>query len=199
MEEIKLSILIATSGRESLLEVLKQLKNDVKDNDEVVIVMDRIEIPNYHVDFPNFKFIRENKDVGYWGHSIRTKHQTQLKGEYVLHMDDDDLYCEGWREQIDIELYNNNYPEMITFSSYIEYSNKIKLAERNKRGVYDRCTINTLVKNELKYIKLPWGKVRGGDVTRYQQIENLIIKNNGNVCYSDFPLVKINRKKVYKK
>lgn len=90
-------ILMATIGKESIFGMLECLNKQLNSNDYLTIVFDGPNLPN--VDkiknfCNNFKckvnIIIEEKNLGFWGHGIRNKHNN-LPGDFVFHIDDDDL------------------------------------------------------------------------------------------------------------
>jgi hypothetical protein len=95
-----ISILIATTGRPTLLRLLDSLKYQLNENDFIYVVVDgaeyREKVDEILEQFTGYKCnleVRyEEKNLGFWGHSIRNKHQGSLKGDYILHADDDDAY-----------------------------------------------------------------------------------------------------------
>lgn len=95
-----ISILIASTGRPTLQRLLDSLKYQLHENDFIYIVVDgneyREKVDVILEQFTGYKCnleVRyEEKNLGFWGHSIRNKHQGSLKGDYILHADDDDAY-----------------------------------------------------------------------------------------------------------
>ncbi len=96
-------ILLATIGKLSILNMLNLLKNQLHKGDFLTIVFDgekskNIELIKKHVENIGFKcsvkIIIEEKNLGYWGHGIRNKHN-RLEGDFVYHIDDDDVIFEN--------------------------------------------------------------------------------------------------------
>jgi hypothetical protein len=93
-------ILIATIGKKSLLRMLNSLRDQLTNTDFITVVFDAKDVGNIYKQVhsmleTNFKcthtLIYEKKNLGYWGHGIRNKHN-KLHGEYIMHADDDDVY-----------------------------------------------------------------------------------------------------------
>lgn len=89
-------ILIATIGKESIFNMLESLNQQLNENDYLTIVFDGPNLPNIDkVKMKTLKFkckvnvIVEEKNLGFWGHAIRNKHNN-LKGDFIFHIDDDD-------------------------------------------------------------------------------------------------------------
>jgi hypothetical protein len=91
-------ILIATIGKDSIFKMLELLKNQLNDIDYLTIVFDGKDksknidlITNYCTSFKcNINIIIEENNLGFWGHGIRNKYN-DLKGDFVYHIDDDDI------------------------------------------------------------------------------------------------------------
>jgi hypothetical protein len=89
-------VLLPTMGKDSMFNMLDNLKEQLNKNDYLTIVFDGPSLPNIENVrriTSNFKckvnIIVEKKNLGFWGHAIRNKHN-KLKGDYVFHVDDDD-------------------------------------------------------------------------------------------------------------
>jgi hypothetical protein len=89
-------VLIATIGKESIFNMLDTLKKQLTINDYLTIVFDGPDLPNIDKvktitsDFLcKTNVIVEEKNLGFWGHAIRNKHN-KLAGDFVFHIDDDD-------------------------------------------------------------------------------------------------------------
>jgi len=100
-EDYTIHVLLATIGKESIFNILKCLKIELKENDYLTIVFDASknnfeEVKNYCKKNIKSKIniIYEEKNLGYWGHGIRNKHN-QLKGDFIYHVDDDDIIIKG--------------------------------------------------------------------------------------------------------
>ena len=93
-------VLLATIGKDSIFGILNCLKNELKENDYLTIVFDASKNNYEKVNLfcktrikGKVNIIYEEKNLGYWGHGIRNKHN-QLKGDFVYHIDDDDIIVE---------------------------------------------------------------------------------------------------------
>ena len=94
-------VLLATIGNDSIFNILKCLKNELKEDDYLTVVFDASNKNIYNVSTyckENIKskvnIIYEEKNLGYWGHGIRNKHN-KLEGDFIYHIDDDDHIVEG--------------------------------------------------------------------------------------------------------
>ena len=90
-------LLLTTMGKESIFDILVLLKRQLEEQDYLTIVFDGPDLPNVEevkIFTKHFKcqvnVIVEEVNLGYWGHVIRNKHK-QLIGDFVWHIDDDDL------------------------------------------------------------------------------------------------------------
>jgi hypothetical protein len=91
-------VLLTTIGKKTIFNMLKMLKNQLFENDFLTIIFDgKNNSKNYELvkTYCNdFKcciiIIIEDENLGYWGHAIRNKHKN-LKGDFVFHIDDDDI------------------------------------------------------------------------------------------------------------
>ena len=81
--------------------MLESLKEELEKQDFLTIVFDGTN-NNYDIiekyiqnNFQcTFQLIIEEKNLGFWGHGIRNKHQ-ELKGDFIYHCDDDDMIVPG--------------------------------------------------------------------------------------------------------
>ena len=93
---VSFHVLIATTGRPSLQQMLNSLSSQLLDRDCLTIVFDGCsEIPTF--DLKNFKCkvnqFNEPKALGFWGHGVRNKYASLLEPRnFVMHADDDDIY-----------------------------------------------------------------------------------------------------------
>lgn len=92
-------VLIATGGRKTIIHMLRSLLPQLIDTDYLTIVYDgpntTKNIDTVKTYLTKFKcktnIIVESKNLGYWGHGIRNKHNN-LEGDFIMHADDDDFY-----------------------------------------------------------------------------------------------------------
>jgi hypothetical protein len=110
-----ISVFLTTIGKPTLANMLKSLINELEANDFLYIAIDGKEyydqankqITQYINDFKcNITVFYIEKNLGYWGHGCRNFYQKNLKGDFILHGDDDDVYIRGSfkkiREAIDV-------------------------------------------------------------------------------------------------
>ncbi len=98
-------ILIATSGRPCLFNMLNSLKNELNETDAITIVFDgenslkQSEFSNewIHGHKSKINIIEQIPNLGFWGHAIRNKYQSVLepKTTFIMNADDDDVYVTG--------------------------------------------------------------------------------------------------------
>lgn len=95
-------VLVATGGRQTIINLLRSLLNQLESNDYLTIVFDGPERAKQYDLVSDFtksfkctvKLIIEEKNLGHWGHGIRNKHN-KLAGDFIMHADDDDFYLPG--------------------------------------------------------------------------------------------------------
>ena len=95
-DEFSFHVLLATMGKNSIFNILESFKQQLHKNDYLTIVFDGPNLPNIK-EVQNMtktflcktNVIVEKKNLGYYGHAIRNKHNN-LKGDFVFHVDDDD-------------------------------------------------------------------------------------------------------------
>ena len=100
-KDLSIHILLATIGKDSIFNILKCLKFELKKDDYLTIVFDASKknyekVKDYcrkYID-ATINIIYENKNLGFWGHGIRNKHN-KLSGDFIYHVDDDDIIIEG--------------------------------------------------------------------------------------------------------
>lgn len=171
----KLSFLLTTVGRPTLINMLNSLKSQLDENDTIYIAIDGQkywqEVDKQLSLFSGFKCslkpIYEKENLGFWGHALRNKYQHNLDGDYILHCDDDDIYLKNSiinikKKQLDKE--------------YI-YLYKLSLKKRNsiiwKRPKLHRGNIGTpsgVIPNIPTKFGT-WGTIYGGDHMFYESCD----------------------------
>jgi len=92
-----LSIIVPTIGRETLPRTLETIAaQELVDGDEVLVVEDgpdnpAIREPIEAAGWP-WRYLSTGKRFGGWGHVARNVAMTQARGDYLVFMDDDDVY-----------------------------------------------------------------------------------------------------------
>ena len=96
-EKYSFHVLIASIGKNNIFNILKVLKEQLLKTDYLTIVFDghkskNIDLVKKETSYfnCNVNIIVEDKNLGFWGHGIRNKHN-DLKGDFVYHIDDDDI------------------------------------------------------------------------------------------------------------
>jgi hypothetical protein len=126
---MSISILISTIGKDSLINMLNSLKYQLSENDYLYVVADGFDyhekvreiISNFNGYVCNLEVIYEIDNQGYWGHGVRNKYQKILKGDYILHADDDDIYIDGSIDKVRRSIFENS-GKMLLFKFYHNYS-----------------------------------------------------------------------------
>jgi glycosyltransferase involved in cell wall biosynthesis len=83
------SFIVPTIGRPSLVKTLRSI--ETYPGDEILVVGDR-----YRVKDPRVTYV-DCEPFGDWGHGERNLATPYAKGDYVAHIDDDDIYAPGTR------------------------------------------------------------------------------------------------------
>jgi len=126
---MSISILISTIGNDSLIDMLNSLKYQLSECDYLYIIVDGFDhhnkvkqiISNFNDYVYNLEIIYENDNLGYWGHGVRNKYQKELKGDYILHADDDDIYIDGAISKIKESISEHN-GKMLLFKFYHNFN-----------------------------------------------------------------------------
>lgn len=127
---MSLNVVIATIGRESLMDMLESIAPQLDENDFVTLLCDgykanyvsRAIVDNFKDRIPHrFQFdIRHTNDkLGDWGHGIRNLHQGNLQGDFICNADDDDTYTETGL----LEMKARMYPGDLYLFRFLKYTN----------------------------------------------------------------------------
>lgn len=183
-----LHVLIATTGRESLFKMLDSLELQLESNDFLTIVFDAIDRDNIFDLLENtlVKFecicnvIMEPYNLGFWGHGIRNKYN-QLRGDFVLHGDDDDTYLPEAiatiKKEVSKDLNALYVFPMLTIYGCIRGNPMVLGNIGTPMGV-----IPAYYNSQAK-----WGYFYGGDFAFYE----LLSKKVPRIVYVDFPIYKV--------
>lgn len=96
-----INVLLTTIGRAELKTLmLPSLVNQLNENDYLTVVSDtNHDFVSECINSFNFKceinHIRNEMQLGYWGHPSRTKYQNSILGDFIMNADDDDRYVDG--------------------------------------------------------------------------------------------------------
>jgi len=103
LKKTSLSLLLTTIGRPELKKMLLSIIAQVETYDYLTIVVDGPKYEKASRDIfeslkdqikCEYRFIVHPENLGYWGHPIRNFYQKNLKGDFILHCDDDDYYLD---------------------------------------------------------------------------------------------------------
>jgi len=108
-------ILLATIGKNTIFNILFMLKKQLLKTDFLTIIFDGREksnnidiVKNICKDFLcNITIIIEEENLGFWGHGIRNKYNN-LEGDFIYHIDDDDIIFENTFDIIRKHCVDNN-------------------------------------------------------------------------------------------
>lgn len=166
-----ISVLLTTIGRFELHFMLESLQTQLNENDNLYIFIDGKEcfegtqkiISKYKFKCNLFVNI-ENERLGNWGHSLRNKYQKELKGDYILHADDDDIYLKDSFEKI--RKYCIYKDKIVFFKFYINYKKNEFVWKTPILKFEDIGTPCGLIPNIPEKFGV-WGDKRGGDFEFY--------------------------------
>lgn len=98
---ISFNVILTIIGRQDLTnKMLPSLNLEMDENDILTLISDdnhefvKNALSQFKFKCKVFYFKNENR-LGYWGHVSRNKYQNNLKGDYILHADDDDEFIKG--------------------------------------------------------------------------------------------------------
>ena len=177
-------VLLATIGNDSIFNILKCLKNELKEDDYLTVVFDASNKNIYNVSTyckENIKskinIIYEEKNLGYWGHGIRNKHN-ELEGDFVYHIDDDDIIVKGAFNKVRKIIKDKD--TMYIFKIINEKNNviwkkrEIKINEISTQSGFIPTKFNNKSKWLYKY---------GGDYDFYKELEKYMNNENKNILF----------------
>lgn len=167
-----ISVVLTTIGRSELQFMLESLQNQLNKNDNLYIFIDgkeHYEISKKIISKCNFKcnlYIHvENEKLGNWGHSLRNKYQKKLKGDYILHADDDDIYLKDSFEKIrKFCIYKD---KIIFFKFYINFRKNLfawRTPDLRLGNIGTPCGLIPNISEKFGY----WEYKEGGDLDFYK-------------------------------
>ena len=172
LNNYSIHVLLATIGNDSIFNILKCLKNELKENDRLTIVFDAIDKNMNDVKKYCDKsmksivnIIYEEKNLGYWGHGIRNKHN-QLDGDFIYHIDDDDEIVDGAFDKVRKVLKDKDtlyiFKIVSEINQVIWIKPEIKLNQISTQNGFIPSKINNKSFWEYKY---------GGDYDFYKNLQ----------------------------
>lgn len=193
-------ILIATIGKKELFNQLDSILYQLNINDYLTIVFDNMDVDNIFEkvkEYPficNFNVIMEPEKLAFWGHGIRNKYN-DLKGDFILHADDDDFYTWDAFKNIRNICIDNETLYIFKLARYFQGKydpvprpgcNEIKVGNISTQcGVIPKSINNKGV----------WQKRHGGDGKFYEEIKN----HAKNIEFLDIVIYRYNQEEWYKR
>lgn len=103
---ISISYLLTTVCRLEVTRMLNSLMLSAKPQDHIYLACDGLPSPEMRRWLNEYQALSpcgwtelwEPDPLGSWGHELRNKYQCQLSGDFVWHIDDDDILEPGWQE-----------------------------------------------------------------------------------------------------
>ena len=185
-------VLLATIGNDSIFNILKCLKYELLNIDYLTIVFDASK-KNYELVKEYCKnnikgkvnIVYEEINLGYWGHGIRNKHN-KLKGDFIYHIDDDDIIINGAFNRVRKILKDKNtlyiFKIVSEINEIIWKTPKIKLNQISTQSGFIPSSINHKSNWEYKY---------GGDYNFYDNLQKYAV----NILFIDQLIYKKKLKK----
>jgi len=165
-------VLLATIGKKSIFNILSTLKNQLSNIDYLTIVFDGKDKSKNIEKVKEFiktflckvNIIIEENNLGYWGHSIRNKHN-DLEGDFIYHVDDDDILYDNSLDIIRKYCIDTNIIyifKIILENNSVVWNNKaIQISKISTQSGVIPTRFNKESYWELKY---------GGDYYFYKQL-----------------------------
>ena len=136
-----LSVLLTTIGRPCLQRMLDSLVNQLTENDYLYVIIDG---PSYFDSAKKIlhmtKFTEKWKcsviihehpiNVGFWGHELKNQYQQNMKGDYIMYADDDDIYETGAFKKIRSTIKQPD--QLYIFQMYRPFFNKKIIPEHDE-------------------------------------------------------------------
>ena len=190
-------VLLATIGKSSIFNILIPLRDQLSEIDFLTIVFDGIDnsknidiVKSFCKDFKcKVNIILEEKNLGFWGHGIRNKYN-QLDGDFIFHVDDDDIIFENTFNIIRKYCVNKN----IIYIFKIMLENNALIWKKKEIKYGNISTQSGIIPNKINSTGY-WVLKYGGDFDFYK---NLCEKNN--YIFMDYLIYKKNgnKKKINK-
>ena len=182
-----LHILIATTGRPHIFGMLASL-SDLETTDFVTIVFDGFNDEDFikavimYADrillCTVFTFIEYPVALGFFGHGVRNRYN-QLQGDFVMHVDDDDIVLPGSIEKIKSTCTNTNI--VYIFRMRNKDSSSVVWNSKNKLRLGDIGTPCGVIPTWINAMGR-WGLTYGGDFMFYTSI----VPHADEVIFVDF-------------
>ena len=175
IKDSSISIFLTTIGKPTLSDMLDSLVDQLNVNDYIYIAIDGKEyfdisdkiISNYINKLKcNVNIIYHQTNMGYWGHGLRNEYQSNLKGDYILHGDDDDIYIKGSIERIKKYIKQTDGNSILYFKFYHNYLNNDSFWKIPKVCLNNIGTPCGVIPNKSSNFGT-WGYRYGGDFDFY--------------------------------
>lgn len=176
-------LLIVTVGRESLIMMLNSIIMQLKETDYITIVYDNKDVANTFNKVKNLKtkcqlnviMNNETYNIEAPQHAIRNKYNT-LKGDFILHADDDDIYLPDAMSHI--RKYVCNPSTLYIFNTYYRINDKHFKSEtfyKKKLELNNIGTQSGVIPHEINKLGI-WGDRYEGDYDFYKSIEDKVYR-----------------------
>jgi len=180
---ISFHLLIVTMGRKTLIQMLNSIIPQMGMNDFITVVYDNQDIGNTFETVKNMKtqcklkviMNNESYDIEAPQHAIRNKYN-DLKGDFIFHGDDDDIYMPNAMEHI--RNYVCNPTTLYFFNLYFKIDNKHIKTEtfyKNKIEINHISTQSGIIPKKINKLGI-WGDRYEGDYDFYKSIEDKVYR-----------------------
>ena len=176
-------LLIVTMGRKTLIQMLNSIIPQMNIDDFITVVYDNQDISNTFETVKNMKtqcnlkviMNNESYDIEAPQHAIRNKYN-DLKGDFIFHGDDDDIYMPNAMEHI--RNYVCNPTTLYLFNLYFRIDNKHIKTEtfyKNKIEINHISTQSCIIPKKVNKLGI-WGDRYEGDYDFYKSIEDKVYR-----------------------
>ncbi len=166
---ISFNCVIATSGRKTLKRAVRSIYKQLNRNDYLTIIFDGCDVDHsvYAGARCNVVIYHEPVALGFWGHAARNKYQSELKGDYIMNADDDDVYVVSAMKKIRDNVKGH---QLFIFKLYYnEHVIPIKPGEVRVGNIGTPCGVYPNIKTFPE-----WVLKYGGDGLFYVELSKLV-------------------------
>lgn len=183
--------LLPCIGRSSIFGMLDSLEPQVQPQDFLTIVFDAKDKENIfdlvkkrvETFSCTVRVIFEKKNLGFWGHGVRNKYANSLKGDFILHCDDDDIYLPNAISTI--RKICTDKKKLYIFKIMNHGRETWQIPKIYLRNISTQCGVIPASYNKLG----KWAPFHGGDFSFYKELSTKI--RHRNIIFIDFLIYKI--------
>lgn len=163
---ISFNFLLPTVGHEGLENMLNSINSQTTENDFITVVADKnpTNVKNVlsRISFRcNLNYFETDYNLGHGGFPVRNMYQNKLDGDFILHCDDDNVYCPSIIGQIkDIVSFDLNTVYLFRIAAFKEKMLIWKVNDLSTIGPGNIDTACGVLPNSKDYPDFPlyqWG------------------------------------------